>query len=147
LQVTNTPDPTNAYQAKFSLQYCTAQALLHGRVGLHDFATDRLTDPAIRDLMKRIDLAVDQEIDAAYPVVWAARISAELPDGTTTSVQVDAPKGDPENAVTWNEVVTKFGDLAIGTAFEGDVDRLVEAVLALDTRPTLRDFLPATSET
>ncbi|MEA2525924.1 MAG: hypothetical protein QOF73_3151 [Thermomicrobiales bacterium] len=143
LQVTNTPNPTNTYQAKFSLQYCTAQALLHGRVGLHDFAPDRLSDPAIRDLMARIDVAVDPDIDAAYPVVWSARVSASLPDGSTTAVHVDAPKGDPENAVTWDEVVAKSRDLATATAFEGDIGRLVDDVLGLESRPTLRGFLPA----
>ncbi|MEA2514499.1 MAG: hypothetical protein QOJ59_3986, partial [Thermomicrobiales bacterium] len=137
------PNPTNTYQAKFSLQYCTAQALLHGRVGLHDFAPDRLSDPAIRDLMARIDVAVDPDIDAAYPVVWSARVSASLPDGSTTEVHVDAPKGDPENAVTWDEVVAKSRDLAVGTAFEGDIGRLVDDVLGLESRPTLRGFLPA----
>ncbi len=142
LQVTDAPNPTNAYQAKFSLQYCTAQALLRGRVGLHDFAPDRLADTEIRELMTRIDLAVDPEMDAAYPVVWSARLSAELPDGTTTTVQVDAPKGDPENAVTWDEVVVKFRDLAAGTAFERDVQRLVDDVLELDRRPSVRDLLP-----
>lgn len=40
LQVTDAPNPTNAYQAKFSLQYCTAQALRHGRVGLLDFTPE-----------------------------------------------------------------------------------------------------------
>jgi 2-methylcitrate dehydratase PrpD len=143
LQVTDAPNPTNVYQAKFSLQYCTAQALLHGRVGLHDFSPDRLTDPAIRELMARIDLSVDPEIDAGYPVVWSARVSADLAGGTTASVLVDAPKGDPENAVTWDEAVAKFHDLAGGTAFAGDVDRLVGDVLNLDRRPSMRDFLPA----
>jgi 2-methylcitrate dehydratase PrpD len=142
LQVTDAPNPTNAYQAKFSLQYCTAQALLHGRVGLRDFAPDCLADPATREFMKRIELVVDPEIDAGYPVVWSARVTAELADGTTTAVQVDAPKGDPENAVTWDEVVAKFGDLATGTAFEGDVQRLVGDVVALDNRPSMRGFLP-----
>jgi 2-methylcitrate dehydratase PrpD len=142
LQVTDAPNPTNAYQAKFSLQYCTAQALLHGRVGLQDFSPNRLTDSEIRELMTRIDLAVDPEMDAAYPVVWSARVSAELPDGSVTKVDVNAPKGDPENAVTWDEVVKKFRDLATGTTFECDVQRLVDDVRDLNRRPTVRDLLP-----
>jgi 2-methylcitrate dehydratase PrpD len=142
LQVTDAPRPTNVYQAKFSLQYCTAQALLYGRVGLHDFGDAHLTDPAIRGLMTRIELAVDPAMDAAYPTVWAARVSAELADGTTSAVTVEAPKGDPENPVGWDEVVAKFRDLADGTAFAGCVDRVVDDVLGLDRRASMRGFLP-----
>jgi 2-methylcitrate dehydratase PrpD len=142
LQVTDAPNPTNTYQAKFSLQYCTAQALLHGRVGLHDFAPDRLADPATRDFMSRIDLSVDPEIDAAYPLTWSARVTAEMADGTTETARVDAPKGDPENAVSWDEVVAKLHDLAVGTAFAGDADGIVGDVVGLDERVSMRGFLP-----
>jgi len=141
LQITDAPHPTNAYQAKFSLQYCTAQALLHGRVGPHDFAPDRQADPSIRELMTRIDLAVDPELDRAYPAVWSARVSAERTDGSMVTVHVDAPKGDPENAVTWDEVVSKFRDLAAGTVFQNDVDRLVNDVLDLQSWKYLRGLL------
>jgi 2-methylcitrate dehydratase PrpD len=147
LQVTDTPNPTNAYQAKFSLQYCTAQALLHGQVGLHDFTPERLADPATRKLMTRIELAVDPEIDSGYPAVWSARVTAECVDGTTAVAEVNAPKGDPENAVSWEEVVAKCGDLARGTAFEGIVEQLVADVDELDNRRSMRGFLPVPGET
>jgi 2-methylcitrate dehydratase PrpD len=141
LQVTDTPRPTNAYQAKFSLQYCTAQALCHGRVGLHDFAPDRLSDRAIRELMTRIELVVDPDFDAAYPGVWSARVTVELADGRAETATVEAPKGDPENPVDWDEVVAKFRDLATGTPFEPQVDRMVGEIVNLDRRPSMRGFL------
>lgn len=93
--------------------------------------------------MRRIELVTDPAFDAAYPAVWAARVTVELADGTGAAAQVDAPKGDPENAVTWDEAVAKFRDLAVGTAFEGEAARLVEAVVELDDRPSVRGFLPA----
>jgi 2-methylcitrate dehydratase PrpD len=142
LQVTDTPNPTNAYQAKFSLQYCTAQALRHGRVGLHDFTLERIADPMTRDLMLRTDLSVDPEMDADYPSVWSARVTAEMVDGTAISEEVTAPKGDPENPVTWDEVVRKSRDLASETVYESHIDDLVNGVNALDSRPSMRGFLP-----
>jgi 2-methylcitrate dehydratase PrpD len=142
LQVTDAPNPTNAYQAKFSLQFCTAQALLHGHVAVRDFDADRLTDPAIREFMTRIELAVDPAIDAGYPSVWSARVTAELADATTAVARVDAPKGDPENAVTWDEGVAKFRSLSVGTAFESEVERLLTTVVGLDDRDSMRGVLP-----
>jgi 2-methylcitrate dehydratase PrpD len=140
--VTDTPNPTNVYQAKFSLQYCTAQALLHGRVGLHDFSSVRLNDATIRDLIDRIEISVDPELDANYPRVWSARVTVEYSDGTSRQATVDAPKGDPENPVTWNEVVAKTRDLAAGTRYERVIDEVITRVVAVDDLQTMNGFLP-----
>jgi 2-methylcitrate dehydratase PrpD len=142
LHVTDTPNPTNVYQAKFSLQYCTAQALLHGRVGLHDFSSVRLNDATIRDLIDRIEISVDPELDANYPRVWSARVTVEYSDGTSRQATVDAPKGDPENPVTWNEVVAKTRDLAAGTRYERVIDEVITRVVAVDDLQTMNGFLP-----
>src|SRR6202171_1654703 len=36
----------NGYSAQFSVPYCIAAAFIHGSIGLHTFAADRLQDPA-----------------------------------------------------------------------------------------------------
>src|SRR5580700_7767406 len=46
--------PRTPYQAKFSIAYCVAVALLDGRVGLNQFSPDRLRDPAITALLERM---------------------------------------------------------------------------------------------
>ena len=142
LQVTNTPNPTNAYQAKFSLQYCTAQALLYGRVGLNDFSSVHLNDPTIRRLIDRVEIAVDPTYDALYPQIWSARVTVDFQNGSSQQATVDAPKGDPENPVIWDEVVVKMHDLATGTRYESIVDHLVNQVVTVDERPTMKEFLP-----
>src|SRR6202171_6283040 len=38
--------PRNGYSAQFSVPYCIAAAFIHGSIGLHTFAADRLQDPA-----------------------------------------------------------------------------------------------------
>ena len=47
-------DPQNADQARFSLHYMVASALVHGSVRLSAFDPERLNDPATRSLMQRI---------------------------------------------------------------------------------------------
>lgn len=143
LQVTDAPNPTNAYQAKFSLQYCTAHALLHGRVSLHDFSSSHLDDETIRRLIDRVDISIDPEFDAIYPQVWSARVIVDYTDGSSRQVVVDAPKGDPENPVTWNEVVVKTRNLAVGTRYESIVDEVIDRVVALDERSSMSGFLPS----
>ena len=143
LAITDAPDPRNPYQAKFSLQYTVAHALLHGSVGLHDFGPDRLVEPGVRRLMRRTELAVDPELDGRYPATWAARVRVEFADGSTREATVDAPKGDPENPVDAGELAAKLRDLTRGTGYADRADALLQAVAGLERRETMRGFLPA----
>lgn len=145
LAVTDEPQPRNVYQAKFSLQYTVAQALNHGQVGLHDFSNDRLDDPITRRLMTRTVLRTDPVIDRRYPSAWLARVEVVLQDGSTHQVEVDAPKGDPENPLSDDELAAKYRDLVRGTAYEAFTGEMLAAIAALDDRPTMDGFFPVIS--
>jgi 2-methylcitrate dehydratase PrpD len=143
LAVTNTPEPTNAYQAKFSLQYTVAQALRHGHVALADFSPERLADPAQRAFMPRVRLAVDPEFDRRYPEAWSARVRLTLADGAIREMAVATPKGDPETAVTDDELRQKFAGLLEGTSWAGQSESLVASVDGLADRASMAGWLPA----
>jgi 2-methylcitrate dehydratase PrpD len=68
LEVAGAENPTSAMEARFSLKYVVATALVHGSVRLTAFDAARLTEPATRSLMARIETAVDPEIDALFLV-------------------------------------------------------------------------------
>ena len=143
LDVTDTPDPRNPYQAKFSLQYTVAHALLHGRVGLHDFGPDRLLDPELRRVMAATELKVDPSFDARYPSAWTAQVRVDLVDGSSREAEIDAPRGDPDNPISHEDLAAKLRDLVTGTAYDGRADDCLAAVQALDRRATMRGFLPS----
>ncbi len=108
LHITDNPQPDSVYAAKFSLQFCTALAFVKGRAGLAEFSEDSLWDPAVRDLMKRIEVSVSPDIDAAYPHKWAATLEVVKTDGDTLTRHADYPRGDVENPVTRQELIEKF---------------------------------------
>ncbi len=70
--------PRTAAEARFSLPYVVTTALVHGSVRLAAFAPERLADAQTRELMARVDLNVDSEVDAAFPGQRAARVAPEL---------------------------------------------------------------------
>jgi 2-methylcitrate dehydratase PrpD len=51
---TNRPDPGSALEAKFSVQYCVARALLNGRLAFEHFDGEAYRDPAVRALLPRV---------------------------------------------------------------------------------------------
>ena len=56
LQVAGRSFPADEYQAKFSIPYCVAVALLKGRVGQEEFSRELRESGEINDLLKRIKL-------------------------------------------------------------------------------------------
>lgn len=142
LDITDAPNPVNRFQAKFSLQYTVARALVSGRVGLRDFDSTMLQQPRVRDLMSRITLVLDPELDAKYPAAWAAAVEVEMADGTVQQAVVNAPKGDPENPLTEAELRAKFSDMLAWTEYAPEADRLLASLGSLATRRNMRSFLP-----
>jgi 2-methylcitrate dehydratase PrpD len=109
-------NPCTPYQAKFSLAYCVAAALVERRVGLEQFSADRFDSSGVRDtalatLLARTRVTVDPAFTARYPAAWPGRVTLALRDGTTLQAQQDYPRGNPENAVTTGELEEKFMSL------------------------------------
>src|SRR5699024_1332219 len=108
IDITDNPDPSSIYAAKFSIQFCTALALLTGNGNLENFNEETLWDKDIRALMRRIYVHKDEAIHATYPEKWGAAVEIMLQNGETITRETDYPKGDPENPVTEQELVNKF---------------------------------------
>src|SRR5205809_3196760 len=81
LDVARHESPQTAAEARFSLKYTVASALTYGSVRLAAFEPARLEDPVTRELIRRIDVAIDPELDAAFPAQRAAHIAIESRDG------------------------------------------------------------------
>ncbi|MFJ8064696.1 MmgE/PrpD family protein [Psychrobacillus sp. NPDC096426] len=111
IDITDNDDPTTEYAAKFSLQFCSALAILTGSAGLADFNESTLWDSQIRQLLKKVHVSIDPHINANYPEQWGATVEVVLANGETIHKQSDFPKGDPENAVTAEELIDKFTNM------------------------------------
>ena len=112
LEVAGIADPTTPAEARFSTRYLVATALTHGNVRLAAFEPARLGDAATRDLMRRIELVLDPECDAAFPSQRAARVSFENRDGVAQTLFQPTRKGDPDDPLTDPELEQKYLELA-----------------------------------
>ena len=141
LDLTDNPAPGHLYAAKFSVQYCVARALLDGALRLGDFTDERIAEPAAHDLMARIAVRLDPDLDARYPREFPAEVRLFLRDGRVVGTAVASPKGDPEAPLTPEELSAKFRDMLPGTPYEARTDALLDAVIGLDGRPDVRGLL------
>lgn len=131
--------PATANEARFSLPYVVATALAHGSVRLAAYEPVRLDDPVTRALMERISVAVDPELDAAFPGQRAARVLIETRDGRLLEHLQPNRKGDPEEPLTDAELEGKFMELSSPVIGEERARVLLDRLWMLDSSETMRD--------
>jgi 2-methylcitrate dehydratase PrpD len=115
LNIMRYPDPQDTPQARFSMQYCLAVALLQGAVTNEWFNASRIHSPAIRDTMRKIEVRVapDQATKQAFERMYlegraATRVKATHTDGRVFRGEASLQKGHPGNPLDVQGFHTKF---------------------------------------
>ncbi len=133
LDVAGNPTPDSAAEARFSIPYVVATVLLYGSVRLAAFTPERLSDPAIRALMARIELSVDPELDGSFPAQRAARVGIQTSGGESGLYFQPNRKGDPEEPLTDGELGHKFVELVAPVLGTGATLDLLRRLRVLET--------------
>ncbi|WP_406696105.1 MmgE/PrpD family protein [Singulisphaera sp. Ch08] len=111
--------PKTRETADHSLPYCTVVALLDGEVSARQFLPERLSDPALLDLVSRTTVVEDPKLTAGYPAGIPNRVRISLEDGSVLESEVAFPPGHDKNPLTDAQLALKFHGLvdpALGVA-------------------------------
>ena len=103
--------PKTAETADHSLPYIFARTLVSGTIGAASFTDDMVREPSLRPLMAKIKVTVDDPIEAPLPRV-GLRATAKDNAGRDYRVEVDNPRGHPDNPMNDKDIETKFLSLA-----------------------------------
>ena len=129
----NRPDINTQFGGKFSLQYNIAAAAVDGEVTFETFTEDKVNDPAIQAMMKRVTLTEDP-MRANLPARIAAAdrsqtVTIRLNDGREVSDTIEATT----NSLRGHQVDIKF------EANAGQVLPTAQAKKALELLRNLKD--------
>jgi 2-methylcitrate dehydratase PrpD len=138
LDVAGNPSPVTAAEARFSLPYVVATALVHGSVRLSAVTPERLACPITRALMRRLDLAVDPAMNAAFPGARAARVDIITRDGRRATHVQPTRKGDPDQPLTDAELEAKYVELVTPVLGAAKAARLLQTLWAIDRAGDVR---------
>jgi len=131
--------PIDTFGAQFSIPYCCALALLGDPADPAMYAPEAIDDPDRRTLAQRIEIAVDQQMEAAYPRHYGARVELELANGMRMTDAVLDPHGMPADPCTRTELLDKFTRLAGRVRSACEVEAFIATVGELarwsDVRP------------
>ncbi|MBA4022709.1 MAG: MmgE/PrpD family protein [Gordonia sp.] len=131
--------PQNGTQAKFSLEYIVAAALIDRRIGLSTFEDVRVRRSDVQQLLAKVLLRESETAPVgpagsggAFAVVIVHRA-----DGTGTTVRVDNPAGHASRPLTHEQLYQKFADCT--AAVDPEVARTTyQALRELVSQPSTR---------
>ena len=104
LLVHSTPETGN--EARFSAQYTVAAALVRGHLELSDFTSDAVTDPAVRALMRRMTVLVDERHRDGTE--FPASVEVHTASGRRIERTVEIARGKNADPMSDAELEAKF---------------------------------------
>ncbi|MEX2451436.1 MAG: MmgE/PrpD family protein [Rhodospirillales bacterium] len=126
--------PQTPLDAKFSTAYCAAIGL-SGYQGMPgDFSKERIDDPRVTDLEKRVTVAADDDIGKHQVLV-----SVTLKDGERLTEKVEEARGNPDNPFTWDDLEGKFLALT-KPVLEDRAEELLATLRAFEKPGQLKKF-------
>jgi len=125
-------NPQTVYEAQFSMPFGAAVAILFGKASLDEFTQEKLFLPEVKNLMEKVYCVKDPELDKVYPKHWPATAEIKTKNSQVFSIRLEYPKGDPENPLTWDELIEKFRGLASAIYSKTRREKIIEQVKNLD---------------
>ncbi len=125
--------PSTSLEAKFSMPFCAAAAIVFGHPTIDTFAVEHITDPRVQQIVPRVTLRANAAFDAAAPLSQA-RVTVRLRDGRTLTEQADGARGYP-GRLTDAELATKFLSCAERSLSRRAARLALQAWRGIDTAP------------
>ncbi|MEL5879163.1 MmgE/PrpD family protein [Cereibacter sphaeroides] len=131
---------TSALNAKFSLPYAVARALVNGAVLLEHFDDAALGDPEVTRVMGLIRMEPHEDDANDY----GAEVAVTLASGEVRRQAVQAPLGrGPETPLPQEMLEAKFLDCARASLTEEGAARVFALLMGLDRLPQAADLTAA----
>jgi 2-methylcitrate dehydratase PrpD len=138
LELTGKKAPRTGLEAKFSVYFAAALAIVRGSAGMRDFSDDNARDPAIVALRDRVTTTIDPAIKEEQ-----VRARIVLKDGRTLEKRIDHVLGSLERPLTDADLEAKFMALAEGVLPAAQARTLMERCWKIDTLPRAGDVAAA----
>lgn len=133
-------NPQSVVDAQFSMPFGAAVAILYGEASLAQYREKVIQSPEVKEMMKRVHCAEDPELEKVYPKQWPATAEIKTKDGRTFSTRIDYPKGDPENPLSWDELIEKFNRLTSPVYSKVRREKLVDQMRRMDGIGNLKQW-------
>lgn len=135
-------DPRNEMEARFSMHYCAAVALVEGVPRLSHFADDAIFAAATRRLMPLVRMHIREPSPEAATLPWGgdALVRIRLASGAVHETTVLYPKGCARNPLSDVEQHMKFVDCASRSLDAAKTEALYRGLLSFSKTTDIRQI-------
>ena len=130
--------PSTALEAKFSMPFCAAAAIVFGHPLLETFDREAIDDPRIQKLLPLVTLRANPAFDAAAPLSQA-NVTVQLKDGRVVSERADGARGYP-GRLTEDELNTKFLACARRLLPQAAAVQILDSLRTIETMPNIAEL-------
>src|SRR4030042_3191307 len=134
----NKKNPVTAIEAKFSLPFTVATAIVHGKVTLEHFSPRALSDPVVLELARKVLYGADEACRLRQATQGSLQI--ETQNGGTDSKSSEFPCGHPDNPMSEEAFLSKFMDCAKHSAKKFSKSALNKIVALTMNLEEIRDM-------
>jgi len=135
--------PKTALEAKFSLEFVVAAAILRGKVGLAELNDAFVQSPEVQALMRKVRIETTEEIAPDYPNAAPADfVRVIMNDGTERITEkVRRATGHADLPLSTEQLWAKFTDCAEGASLPPALARrLFDAMQRIDKLNSVEDI-------
>ncbi len=130
--------PRTPQEAQFSLPFAVGAMLAHGELGIESLSEEALSDPRLRQAMRKVEMRQVDALDSKE-APEGARVTLVTKDGTEFSGYLGEPMGMPGNPMSDADLHEKFlRCAAIGGLARAKADALLRHLVGIESaRPPL----------
>lgn len=133
-------NPQTVVDGQFSAPYSVAIACIERKAFLDEYSDAAIRRQDVRDLMKKITTRHDPECDRFFPEAWPARVTITMADGANYTSEVKYAKGDPQNPLSWEELLAKFNTLTANLVDEPKRKQIISAITSVEAIKDMNEF-------
>lgn len=129
--------PKDKGEAKFSLHYCAATAIVQHGVSMADLTMEAIASPKIWKLSEKVNVTMDPELEDKYPMHRGTKVTVQTKDGRIFQKECFQLKGSPEKPISLEGIEKKLKANAVGLLPPSQINLLIDTVKNLEQDDSL----------
>jgi len=127
--------------AQYSVVFTAAATFFYDLGDPHSYVLEKIADPRIAELAKKVELVHDPQFQNLYPRAMPTRIEIETVSGENFQAETFCAKGHFRNPMSASEIEAKFRKLTAGILSPVRVDRAIDSIGDIHLAPSIKSLM------
>jgi len=140
LRVLNYHAPNTEIEAKFSMEYCIARAIIDKKLELAQFTLAKVQDPQVKELEDRVRFTVHPKQQSEEGFGFSS-VTVILKNGEHLNKEIINPSGSPINTISREILLAKYFDCTKEVLTQDNVNRSIEYLENLENLSSVKELI------